>query len=87
SPAGRIGNSSVPVTTGGVSDSTDGFGRGVNWTRYFIAGGTNTPPYQIHYLYMEVQPNGELTFSNTQGYTSPSSGGAYGTEAFTYYSD
>lgn len=86
-PAGRLGYSSVPVTSGGISDVTDGFGRGVNWTRYFIAGGTNTSPYQIHYLFMEIGVDGNPTFSSTQGFTPPADGGAYGSEAFTYYSD
>lgn len=81
-------DSAIPIQEGGVSEKRAGDGRVGVWHMYFLAGGTNTTPYQVHYLLLDVQPDGSFTFANSTGFTPNSTTGLdAATEAFTTFTD
>lgn len=85
---GALYASAKPISVGEVAEKKDGNGRTAVWRMYFLAGGTNTSPYQVHYLLMYVEPNGSFAWANTTGATpNPTLGASYASEAYTIFTD
>lgn len=79
--------SNAPITEGKVSEKRDGDGRTAVWARYFMAGGSNVTPFQVHYLLMDVNTNGSFSWVNSTGSTPGADGSIAAPEALTVFTD